>query len=99
MADDHETDEHLEDETDEEDDGEEDPVRFDEWVEAVQSEVAYCATCQPYDSCECVWIFGEEMSGTTSSTKVSKLVKFGSQVSVSGSGLRRTMAGSGERGV
>ena len=54
---------------------------------------------QPYDSGECVWIFGEEMSETTSSTKVSKLVKFGSQVSVSGSGLRRTMAGSGERGV
>lgn len=35
---------------------------FDGWVEAVQNDVAYCATCQSYDSGECIWIFGDEMS-------------------------------------
>lgn len=46
--------------SDQEIDDFEDPPDFDDWVECVQGTVAYCATCQPYDTGECVWILGVE---------------------------------------
>lgn len=38
------------------------PDSLSELITRAQAEVAYCATCQPYDSGECVWIFGVRTS-------------------------------------
>jgi len=59
VADEDDLDEDRPDDVDD-DDGWDD-AQVEQWVEAVQAEVAYCGTCQPYDEGECVWILGEEM--------------------------------------
>lgn len=33
---------------------------IEEWVEKIRDKFDYCANCQPYDSGEIVWVFGEQ---------------------------------------
>ena len=34
--------------------------RIEAWAAKVQPKVAYCATCQPWDGGECVWVLGDQ---------------------------------------